>query len=193
MSGRPRPLTTLVHERLAAHLAPGDLAVDATAGNGHDTVFLAHAVGPTGHVHAFDIQPQAIDATARRLGAHGVDATVTLHTEGHERMADVLGAKAHGRVKAVTFNLGYLPGAPKTIVTRPATTTAALGSARTLLAPDGIVSVLVYRGHAGALDEAHAVRTWIEGGPFETVEVIDSPGPLLFLLRGDRRYEDRPA
>ena len=47
---------------------PGETVVDATAGNGNDTHFLAEHVGENGHVYAFDIQQAALDSTAERLG-----------------------------------------------------------------------------------------------------------------------------
>ena len=37
-------------------LREGDVAVDATMGNGGDTAFLCKLVGKTGHVYAFDVQ-----------------------------------------------------------------------------------------------------------------------------------------
>ena len=46
---------------------PGETVVDATAGNGNDTQFLAELVGENGHVLAFDIQQAALDSTAERL------------------------------------------------------------------------------------------------------------------------------
>lgn len=38
----------------------GDTVIDATAGNGHDTVFLAQLVGRQGRVWAFDVQSSAL-------------------------------------------------------------------------------------------------------------------------------------
>ena len=35
------------------HLREGDVAVDFTMGNGHDTEFLSKTVGENGHVYAF--------------------------------------------------------------------------------------------------------------------------------------------
>ena len=63
-------LKTALHfsrQLLAEVLQPGDIAVDATMGNGHDTLFMAECVGKTGLVYAFDIQAQAIEATKARL------------------------------------------------------------------------------------------------------------------------------
>ena len=45
---------------ILAHLHEGDIAVDFTMGNGHDTEFLSKTVGPTGHVFAFDGFPLCV-------------------------------------------------------------------------------------------------------------------------------------
>ncbi|MDD3298972.1 MAG: rRNA methyltransferase, partial [Firmicutes bacterium] len=47
-------------------VSEGDLTVDATAGNGHDTLFFASLVGEKGAVYAFDIQQRALDITRER-------------------------------------------------------------------------------------------------------------------------------
>lgn len=46
-------------ELLKMAAGEGDIVVDATMGNGHDTQFLAELVGENGHVYAFDIQESA--------------------------------------------------------------------------------------------------------------------------------------
>ena len=68
-----RPLTTLAQQAVAAVLGPGGLAVDATVGNGHDTLFLARRVAPRGRVFGFDIQPAALAGARRRLAAAGLE------------------------------------------------------------------------------------------------------------------------
>ena len=185
---RPLPLTRLAHHRLAEVLAPGDSAIDATAGNGHDTLFLAQAVGAPGEVHAFDVQAAALAASAARLEAAGVRGRVTLHHAGHETMLARLPA-LRSRVAAITFNLGYLPGGDHALTTLPATTLAALEQALALLRPDGLLSVLAYRGHPGGEEEAEAVAAWLAGRPELALETIPSPGPVLHL---GRRSGDRP-
>ncbi|MCB1093584.1 MAG: methyltransferase domain-containing protein, partial [Verrucomicrobiae bacterium] len=86
-SSKPRlpRATEMAHRLLAERLRPGDLAIDATVGNGHDTVFLAEAVGQAGQVIGFDIQPIAIEATRHRLSEAGLSDRVELHTECHSR------------------------------------------------------------------------------------------------------------
>lgn len=154
-------VTEVVHLLVGSVLQPGDRAVDATAGNGHDTAFLAAEVGPEGHVVAFDIQRQALEATAARLRSLELQDRVRLIMSSHEFIVDHVdpGDQAIG---AIMFNLGYLPGADdRTTLTRPQSTTAAIEEALDLLRPDGIVSVVCYRGHEGGTEESEAVMELI--------------------------------
>lgn len=47
----------------------GDFCIDATMGNGNDTLLLSQLCGESGKVLAFDIQEQALTATQKRLNA----------------------------------------------------------------------------------------------------------------------------
>lgn len=164
------PLTERVHRRLAECVSAGDIAIDATAGNGHDTLFLAECVGESGCVYSFDIQPQAIEETSKRLLEAGCAERVRLIQAGHERMQEYIAAERHGNIAAIVFNLGYLPGTDKSCVTTHATTLQALSAAAGLLKADGIISVLAYPGHPGGREETEAVKAWAEtlaGSRFE--------------------------
>ena len=75
----------LARDALLQAVNAGDTVVDATMGNGHDTLFLAEQVGPEGHVCAFDIQagsvPAGIASAVFNLGwLPGGDHTVTTRT-----------------------------------------------------------------------------------------------------------------
>ena len=178
-------MTDLAHLIVGALVQPGDWVVDATVGNGHDTAFLAACVGPSGRVFGFDIQAQAITAARQRLGA---ETAVTLHQIGHELMAEILPREAHGRIGAVMFNLGYLPGGDKAIITTTDTTLTALVIALNLLRVGGVVTVLLYPGHAGGGDEAAAVRAIAEdlGATFAVTRhmrlSVDRPVPELIVI-----------
>lgn len=185
-----RPLTRQAHELLAEYLSPGEIAMDATAGNGHDTLFLAHQVGPGGTVHAFDIQAQALAQTRDRLRVAACDTPVFYHHCSHAEMLSALPASARGQVSAVTFNLGYLPGADHNTTTRTDSTLAALNQSLTLLRPDGVLSVLAYRGHPGGREEAEAVAAWCARQDALAHAVYDSPGPVLHLCRRAREACD---
>lgn len=179
-------LTEQAKRKLAPVLGEGALVVDATAGNGHDSLFLAQAVGNTGHVWACDIQPRALEATARRLEEEGVAERVTLVQEGHERLDQWLPRRVHGRLAAVMFNLGYLPGGDRTQVTTPETTRMALSRAASLLVPGGCITVLVYRAHSGALEEYRQVLDWCQASylSIERHDGAEGPGgtgPVLFV------------
>jgi predicted methyltransferase len=184
-SAVPARLTDRAHQLVAARLALGEPAIDATVGNGADTVFLAAAVGPSGRVYGFDVQPAAIAAARQRLESTGLARRVVLIEAGHEEMRDRLPAEVAGRVGAVMFNLGYLPGSDRATVTAPATTGPAVRSAVALLRPGGIVSVLVYTGHPGGEAELellqHESEAWRREGLDVVVETRDAPrAPVLF-------------
>lgn len=131
-------------DALSRCLRPGDRAVDATMGNGHDTLTLCRLVGENGHVDAFDVQPQAVENTRALLISEGVLARAALHLKGHERMAEEILSP----VRAVVFNLGWLPGGDKSVTTRWETTRQAVDAALSLLTSGGICTICVYPGHA---------------------------------------------
>ncbi len=153
-------LVIQAHDTVSAVLGEGGLAIDATVGNGHDTLFLARQVGVSGRVFGFDVQAQALEAARQRLQEAGVADRVTLIGCGHEQMAQQLPPAAYGRVQAIMFNLGYLPGSDRACVTAPVTTLPALQQSLAWLAPGGVLTVLAYTAHAGGREEANAVREW---------------------------------
>lgn len=157
----PVNLDSLAHTTLTQILRPGMLAVDATAGNGHDTAFLASLLGPSGHVWAMDVQRAALEATRARLSALAHAAPVTLIHAGHETLNAHLPAAL--RPHAAMFNLGYLPGSDKRIATTAATTLAALDALLPRMAPGGVLSLHVYTGHPGGAEELDALLPWACG------------------------------
>lgn len=149
-------MTNIAHLLLGGRIEEGDTVVDATAGNGGDTVFLAQKVGDTGQVHAFDIQQQAIANTRKQLARHRLSHRVVLHHGSHTAITHM-----NTPIKAVVFNLGYLPGSDKRIVTQPETTCEAISAALSLLQPGGIIVIVLYRGHVGGEQEAAAVEKFV--------------------------------
>jgi ubiquinone/menaquinone biosynthesis C-methylase UbiE len=152
----PRP-TALAQEILRPMIRPGDRVIDATAGNGHDTVFLAECVGPTGKVLAFDVQEAALVSARTRVAD---SAWVEFFHESHGKMNLHAG---DGSVAVVMFNLGYLPGEDHELTTEAAETLSALEIAARLLKSGGALSVIGYPGHPAGAVEAAAVETWVTG------------------------------
>lgn len=146
----------------------GGTAIDATAGNGRDTLFLARLVGPEGRVYAFDIQEKALAYTRKLLTEHGAARQVILISRGHEEMGKLVPEP----VDAVVFNLGYLPGGDHTLITKPATTVNALKSATTLLRPGGRIGLVIYTGHPGAIEELKIVENFTLSLTWEEFNVI---------------------
>lgn len=154
----PRP-TALVQQILAPLIGIGDVVIDATAGNGHDTAFLADRVGETGKVVAFDVQQAALESAAERVAENGLTERVQFILGSHAGMAEHADA---GTVAAVMFNLGYLPGDNHTLTTETEETLAALDAAGAVLRDGGVLSVICYPGHPAGAIEADAVVGWME-------------------------------
>ena len=147
----------LAREVILQAVGPGDTAVDATMGNGHDTLMLAKLVGEKGHVYAFDVQAQAVEKTRERLEEAGVLDRVTLHCIGHQHMKEYV----EGPVKAVAFNLGWLPGGDKSVTTLWETTFEALNAALELLEPMGVCTVCAYPGHEAGEEERQSLVKYL--------------------------------
>ena len=143
-------------ELIGPALFPGARAVDATMGNGKDTLWLCGLVGETGRVYAFDVQAEAVARTRELLEREGVVDRATLFCRGHEHMAEVV----DGPVDAVMFNLGWLPGAEHGVTTRVETTLQAADAALTLLKPEGLLTICVYPGHDEGTRELNALTAW---------------------------------
>ncbi|ACM22001.2 rRNA methyltransferase, putative [Geotalea daltonii FRC-32] len=151
----------LSHLFLRERVKPGDRVVDATCGNGHDTLFLAGLVEAEGAVFAFDVQEQALEKTRLLLEENKCLDRVQLFHAGHQELA----AYVPDPVQAVAFNLGYLPGSDKSCITRAATTLAALEQASYLVVSGGVIVVVIYPGHDGGGEEAAAVEYWARSLP----------------------------
>ncbi|CAJ1316099.1 class I SAM-dependent methyltransferase [Paenibacillus nuruki] len=149
----------LVLERLDAH---SGYAIDATAGTGVDTLMLAKAAGRRGQVFSFDIQQDALDRTQERLDKEDQAklASVQLILDSHATMSQYIPEAQHGKIQVIMFNLGYLPTGDLSIITEPDSTLTALASAFDLLAIRGILTIVLYPGHAGGAEEAEAVQAW---------------------------------
>ncbi len=184
-----------VHTFLRAAVHPGDIVVDATAGNGYDTLFLADCVGRDGVVYAFDIQAAAVAATNTVISACNADVRV-LHA-GHHEMLSHIDAIHIGRVKAVVFNLGYLPGGDKGMVTQADTTLQGIEQALEVLCADGSLIVVCYM-HDDGRTEYEQVRTWLTNLPQQRASVLEcnfrnqvGNPPMAFVVTKQPHQKER--
>lgn len=180
-----RPLE-MAHDFLAQVITREDIVVDATMGNGHDTLFLAKLAK---QVYAFDIQEQALEKTNQRLQAAGL-TNVQLILQGHETVDQFV-----SELKAAIFNLGYLPSADKSIITRPHTTIGALEKLCHMLVRGGRIAIMIYYGHEGGDLEKDAVLNYVSQLPqqeytatiYRTLNQVNNP-PFLVMIEKLERY-----
>lgn len=136
---------------------PGDTAVDATMGNGNDTLKLCRAVGENGKVYAFDIQKSAIESTSEKLSKENI-LNAKLILDSHTSMDKYVNEK----VSCVIFNLGYLPGGDHSVCTKGDTSIEAIEKSLSLISEKGFVSVTIYYGKNSGTEEKDAVMKYLK-------------------------------
>ncbi len=169
----------------------GDVVIDATMGNGYDTKYLAQMVGESGFVYSFDIQETALKSTKKKIEKENYQDRVRLILDGHENIDKYVDKE----VSCVLFNLGYLPRADHNIITRPETTIKALTHSLRLLKPHGIISIAIYTGHEGGMDEKNSIYEFVkklDQSKFNVLECgfinqINNP-PQLILIEKKKEY-----
>lgn len=144
---------------IEANVEEGAKVIDATMGNGYDTAWLSKLVGETGKVYAFDVQPEAVENTKKRLEEENLLSRATLYLKGHEN----IGLTVRSMVDAVVFNLGWLPGFEKSIRTKCDTTLSAVNQALSMLKIGGVMTICVYPGHKEGDEELKTLTEWAEG------------------------------
>ena len=133
-----------------ALLKPTDQVIDATCGNGKDSLKLAELV-PQGHVYAIDIQEVALKK-AQQLIPH---SNISYHLQSHTQLPDAKG------VKLVVYNLGYLPGGDKRITTKAETTLESVKKAAELIEVGGALSITCYPHEEGKIEE-NILHCWVQ-------------------------------
>lgn len=185
--------TEMSHQLIAKRLRRKQVAIDATSGNGYDTVFLAERVGAEGKVFAIDIQGDAVEATRKRLEESELLACCTLIEANHEDLPKLIPAEYHGKVRAIMFNLGYLPGSDKVVKTNWQSSLTAIRSSLDLLGKGGILTVCVYPGHAEGKEEAIAMERfaeWLDPNQFCSAQYrflnLKNDPPFLLAIEKER-------
>lgn len=146
-------------------VSEGDTVIDATAGNGHDTLFLAQLVGGTGSVYSFDIQEDAVRATRERVKSFD---NVQVILDSHARIGQYITEE----IGAAVFNLGYLPKGDHSIITKAETTLSAIEQCIHLLKENGVVAIVIYSGHEGGSEERDAVMDYVQQLPQTQFDVM---------------------
>jgi len=148
----------LGHKFFSSLLKEGDIAIDATCGNGRDSLALGKLLSEKNgsSLLCIDIQEIAIQSTEELLKKElpFFLPSVTFQRGSHESFPELF----KGRVKLVVYNLGYLPGADKTLTTTVSSTLRSVKNAMRLLTPGGVINITCYPGHPeGAKEEAELI------------------------------------
>ncbi len=163
-----RNATHLSHMLIGRQVKKGDTVIDATCGNGQDTLFLARLVGCSGRVMAFDIQQQALESTRALLNEKGCGEQLSLIHDNHASIKSYI----QSGVSAGMFNLGYLPGGDHAVKTNPRDSVLAVNRLLEILNPGGVVTVVSYPGHAGGTKEYMALESSLINLPQKGFEVL---------------------
>ena len=184
-------LTKKTHQFIAEHFSDKNIriAIDATCGNGNDSLFLAKRAD---QLFCFDVQAAAIHNTQKRLQASNLEiphAKVTYIEDSHSNMQKHCSTH-QGIVDVVMFNLGFLPqSADLGITTQTSSTLTAIQYAMQFLADEGLISILCYRGHTGGAEEFQAINELLNSidqqrwhwQQFDSFNANEST-PILLLL-----------
>lgn len=161
----------------------GDTVVDATCGNGYDSIFIAERIGKGGTLHCFDIQEDAIKNTKESLLKLNNAPTFFMHHHSHENMEALIATK----VDCVIYNLGYLPTSDKTIITRPDSTIKSLIFSFSILKPNGVISIMCYLEHDNHNEYEQIKKFLLTLNPLEysvaeTHFILRKKSPVLLLI-----------
>ncbi|ADZ18161.1 class I SAM-dependent methyltransferase [Chlamydia psittaci] len=178
----------LSHEIFQHVLTPGDTAVDATCGNGKDCLILARILQGKGKLVAYDVQREALTKASLLCSkslSNEEKSIIEFKEMSHEHINE-------SGAKLFHYNLGYLPNGDKSITTLEKTTIMSIQKALTLVAPQGVVTVVCYPGHAEGANEMCSVeglactldpKLW-EVGSFYIMNRYKAP--RLFVFRSLR-------
>ena len=179
---------------ISQYLHNGDTVVDATCGNGHDTLALAKM--GAGKIYAFDVQETAITNTESLLTKENIPlSNVHLILDSHANMCNYIKEK----VQVIVFNLGYLPSANKSIITSSESTITAVKEAMKLLKKDGLICISMYSGHPGGQEEKQSLldfaesldeRTWHTAYINMRNQRKNPPEILLITLKRGVEFEE---
>jgi len=190
--------TSLAMHIVKEYIREGDFVVDCTMGNGHDTLSLARLAGADGHsdaggkLLAFDIQEAALDSTRALLRENGIKdlkmAGISLVKDSHANLGTYL-SKVPKAPTAIVFNLGFMPGQDKSILTSSETTMIAVKTALEMIAENGIVAVTTYLGHTEGAEEHKVLSDYFKTLPSKKYHVAyinminqKKTAPSVFLI-----------
>ena len=159
----------LCHRFLEGTIPTGGTFLDATCGNGHDTLFLCRKAAPNGRVLALDIQPAAVGAGGRLRAGDGLGGLCRAIVCDHRDLGHLV---PPGTLDAAVFNFGWLPGADHAVHSAAESTLPALQAALDALKPGGVLAAVLYSGKVIGDGEKQAVLEFFRALPLTKYTVL---------------------
>lgn len=201
--------TALVMDIVSSYINEGDFVIDCTMGNGNDTLSLAKLTGADhgaegALVYALDVQDKAIEKTAALLKENGIEDPeskgIRLIKDSHVNLSKYIEA-AGRQPSAIIFNLGFMPGQDKSILTSVDTTMQAVEAALDNIMEDGIISVVTYCGHPEGREEHDKLLEYFAALPskryhvafFDMINQKKTAPSVFFVTRKKRKKKAAPA
>lgn len=167
------------------------IVVDATCGNGNDTLFLAKTSAKK--VYGFDIQQQAISNTTELLRSNNIFEKCEIILDSHSNFDKYITTP----LRAVIFNLGYLPNADHSITTLADTTILAVNKFLEKLEIGGRIIIVVYWGHENGKIEKEELLRELTVLDQKNVEVLiyqfinqKNNAPFIIALEKKRQFSN---
>lgn len=169
-------VSLLSHSIIKEYIEDKIVAVDATLGNGYDCDFLSSCFEK---VFAFEIQKDACEKYIDK------NNNVIIINDSHHKIDEYIKEE----INCVCYNLGYLPGGDKDITTVAETSLKSIQIALELLAPNGLMSIAIYRGHNEGKEEENCILKYLRELPKNKFGVMlhecinrSSTAPLLVIV-----------
>ncbi len=180
----------VTHRFLQKYVPQGGFAIDATAGNGGDTLLLCRLVGECGRVLALDVQQQAVENTKARLQEAGFATMARVIRDSHANLAQYAQPET---ADCVVFNFGWLPGGDHEVFTRKETSIPAIEQGLDCLKPGGVMSLCLYYGRNNGYGERDAILDYVKTLDHRRYTVLvvdfanrinDPPIPIFIIKEG---------
>ncbi len=142
-----------VHRNIKLYGLNNTNIIDATCGNGNDTLYLS-TLFPKANIYSFDIQSIAIESAKIKCRENN---NIQFILDSHENINKYV----NDNLSLVVFNLGYLPRGNSKITTIASSTIKALNVAMNLLNNGGAIVITLYRGDEN-IEETVKVLDFLE-------------------------------
>lgn len=168
------------HSLLTHRLKQGMTVVDATVGNGYDSLHVLKILDRSGKLIGLDIDPLAIENTQRLLWENGYKDYAQLYCTDHQNLQQFVDVP----VDCILFNFGYLPGNKQRYTTIGSSSCQAVHAGLNLLKQGGMMILVLYTGHIEGSIESQMLG--------ELVKALDQKKYHVFQLTYPNQVNNPP-